>query len=62
MPQKSKRQLEYTTATHVIERLTPSRDALRLCEQVSNGEISADTAVEMLLQSYCLKRVETNSR
>lgn len=60
MPQKSKRQFEYTTATHGIERLTPSRDALRLCEQVSDGEITADTAVEMLLQFYRLKRAETN--
>ena len=60
MTRKSKRQLEYTIATHVIERLTPSRDALHLCEQVSDGEITADTAVEMLLQFYRLKRVETN--
>lgn len=32
MTQKSKRQLEYIASTHAVERLTPSQDAIRLCE------------------------------
>lgn len=60
MTQKSRKQLEYTTATHAVEHLTPSRDAMRLCEQISDGKISADTAVETLLRLYGLKRVSSN--
>lgn len=56
MAHKSKWQLEYTTATHAIERLTPSWDALRLCEQVSGGKINADAAVGALLRLHGLKR------
>lgn len=57
MTPKSKRQLEYTVSTHMIERQTPSQNALHLCEQVSDGKISADAAVEALLRLYGLKRV-----
>lgn len=60
MTQKSKRQLEYITSTHAVERLTPSHDAMRLCEQLSDGKISADAAVETLLRLYGLKRVSSN--
>ncbi len=31
MTQKSKKQIEYTLATHAIERLVPSKAAIRLC-------------------------------
>ena len=60
MTQKSKKQMEYTVCTYAVEHLTPSQDAMRLCEQISNGTISADAAVEKLLQLYDLKRVSSN--
>ena len=60
MTRNSKRQLEYTTATHAIERLTPSRDALHLCAQVPDEQVSTDTAVETLLHLYDLKRISAN--
>ena len=61
MMQKSKRQLEYIASTHTVERLTPSQNAMRLCEHLSDGKISADAAVEALLRLYGLKQVNSNS-
>ena len=60
MTQKSQRQLEYIASTHAMERLPPSQDAMRRCEQLSAGKISADVAVETLLRLYGLKRVNSN--
>ena len=60
MTQKSKKQIEYTLSTHAIERLTPSREAIRLCEQLSDGKINAEQAVDLLLRQYGLKRVARN--
>ncbi len=60
MTQKSRRYLEYVVSTHAVEQLTPSQDAMRLCEQLSDGEISADAAVETLLRLYGLKRVSSD--
>lgn len=60
MTQKSKKQLEYIASTHAVEHLTPSQDAMRLCEQLSDGKISADAAVDTLLRLYGLKRVNSN--
>lgn len=55
MTQKSKMQIEYTLTTHAIEKLTPSRKALALWEQMAAGKISADCAVSgplLLLWQY----------
>lgn len=60
MTQTGKKHLEYTVSTHAVERLKPSKDAMRLCEQISDGKISADAAVEALLHLYGLKRVSAN--
>lgn len=60
MTQKSKKQIEYTLATHAVERLTPSKEAIRLCELISDGKMSADRAVDTLLSQYGLKRVSGN--
>lgn len=60
MTQKSKRQLEYIVSTHAVERMAPSQDAMRLCEQISDGKLSADAAVEALLRLYGLKQVNSN--
>lgn len=61
MTQKSRKQLEYVASTHAVERLTPSQDAMRLCEQLSDGKINADSAVETLLRLYGLKQVSSNA-
>lgn len=37
MTQKGKERIEYTLATHAIEKLVPSKEALRLCEQMAEG-------------------------
>ncbi len=60
MTRQSNQQIEYTLATHAIEKLTPSKEALRLCEQMSNGTMNADTAVSSILERYGLLRVGTN--
>ena len=60
MTKKSEKQIEYTLATHAIEKLTPSYEALRLCEQMADGKVSADLAVSIILQQYGIERVLTN--
>lgn len=60
MTQKSKRQVEYTLATLAIEGLTPSKEAVRYCEQISDGKISADKAVDGILCKHGLLRVNAN--
>lgn len=52
MTSKCKEHLDYTLATLAIEHLTPSREALRLCVQVSEGTINADTAVMTVLRQH----------
>ncbi len=54
MTQKSKKQIEYTLATHAIERLVPSKAAIRLCGQMADGKLDADSAVAALLRQYGL--------
>lgn len=60
MTQKSKRPLEYIASSHTVERLTPSQDAMRLCEQLSGGKISADAAAEALFRLYGLKQISSS--
>lgn len=60
MTQKSEKQIEYTIATHAVERLTPSEAAVRLCEQLSDEIINVDTAVDAILRRYGLKQVAAN--
>jgi len=57
MMQMSKKRLEYSISTHAIEKLFPSGDALRLCEQVSDGILEASDAVESILKKYGLKQI-----
>ena len=52
MTQKAQDSVKYTLATHAAEKLTPSREAVRLCEQIAEGHISGDKAVEQLKRSY----------
>ena len=52
MTQARKKRLEYSISTHTIGKLFPSEDALRLCEQVSDGILDANDAVESILKKY----------
>ena len=45
MMRKTKKQKDDALSTQTMENLFPSKRALRLCEQVSRGKISADEAV-----------------
>lgn len=60
MTRQNKQQIEYTLATHAIEKLFPSKEALRLCEQMSDGTMNADAAVSSILERYGLVKVGTN--
>ena len=60
MTRQSKQQIEYTLATHAIEKLIPSKEALSLCEQMIDGTVNADAAVSSILERYGLTRVCTN--
>ncbi len=55
MSQTSKERLDYVLATLAIEHLVPSREALQLCAQVSEGTMDADTAVRAFLRQHRLK-------
>ena len=57
MTQKSRKQMEYAVSTIAIEKLFPSEEALRLCERVSSGTLSADDAVSSILKRYGLEQV-----
>lgn len=59
MTQTSKKRLEYSISTLTIKKLFPSEDALRLCEQVSDGTLDVNDAVESILKKYDLKRALT---
>lgn len=54
MTRSAQQRIKYILATQAIERLTPSKDALCLCEKVSDGELSADEAVDIIKQKYGL--------
>ena len=60
MTQRSKKQIEYTLATHAIEKLIPSEEAIYLCEQMASGMINADEAVSSILEQYGLSKEESN--
>ncbi len=57
MTQMNKKRLEYSLSTHTIEKLFPSEDAMRLCEQASDDVLDANDAVESILKKYDLKQV-----
>ncbi len=56
MTRTAQQSIKYTLSTQAIERVTPSKDALRLCEKVSEGKLSADVAVNTIKQMYGLTR------
>jgi hypothetical protein len=42
--------IEYTLASHAVERLRPSLDAVQLCQQMEQGKIGANAAIAELLK------------
>lgn len=48
----AKQSIEYTLSTQAIERAIPSKDAMRLCELMSQGEVAANAAVDLLKKKY----------
>ena len=46
--------IKYTLSTGAIERVTPSKEAVRLCEELSKGKVSADAAVAAIKEKYGL--------
>ena len=53
-----KQNIKYTLSNGVIERVTPSKEAVRLCEELSKGKVSADAAVAAIKEKYGLLRRE----
>ena len=49
--------VKYTLASHAVEHLMPSEEAIDLMNKMSDGKISADDAVEALLKKYNLTQV-----
>lgn len=48
--------IQYTLASHAIERMRPSNDAIDLMQKMSDGKISADDAVNQLLKKYGISK------
>lgn len=57
MTEISRKNLEYTLVTQGIENIIPSREAISLCEKISDGLISADTAILTILKSHGIQQV-----
>jgi hypothetical protein len=60
MNKRVKEHVQYSIATHAVEKMKPSRKAIRLCEQVAAGCISADHAVEQIKRSYGIENKRAN--
>lgn len=56
MTKQAEKMLEYTLATHAVERMKPSQEAVSLCKQIASGSISADYAVAQLKVKYGIRR------
>jgi len=52
MTKKAQANLRYTLATHAAEKMSPSREAIALCEKIADGHISGDFAVEQIKRRY----------
>ena len=48
--------IKYTLSTQAVERVIPSAETIRLCEKLSSGLISADSAVDIIKKKYGLIR------
>jgi hypothetical protein len=61
MIRAAQQNMKYTLSTQAIERVTPSKDALRLCEKLSDGKLSANAAVDAIKQKYGVTRGATRA-
>ena len=52
MTKKAEASLRYTLATHAAEHMSPSAEALSLCERIADNSISSDHAVALIKQMY----------
>ncbi len=50
--------VHYTLSTMAVEGIVPSMEAIALCQQMSEGTISADQAIEVIKQKYGLANVD----
>ncbi len=57
MTKNGQQQIDYALATLAVEGDIPSEYAVQLCEQVTNGSLTADEAVSEILQKHGLKKV-----
>ena len=55
MSESGKRAIEYTLATQAIENIIPSTEAVSMCEEISDGHLSADAAVAAILIAHGVK-------
>lgn len=60
MTREASKQIEYSLSTLAIEKLSPSREAMKLCEQMSDGEISTEAAVAAIINRYSSRRMKHN--
>jgi hypothetical protein len=44
--------IRYTLATFAVEKLVPSKDAVRLCRDTANGKIGIGQAVRTMKEKY----------
>lgn len=56
---KQQERVEYTLATHAIENLIPSKDAVNLCNLMNDGLISVEDAILSLMEKYGIKGTKT---
>ena len=52
MADVTKKNLKYTLSTQAIEQAIPSKEAIKLCEHMSQGKVTADAAVDLLKKKY----------
>lgn len=52
MTKKAERIIRYTLATHAAEKMSPSKEAVNICEKVANGHMTGDQAVEQIKRMY----------
>lgn len=52
MASLAEQNLKYTLSTQAIERATPSKEAIKLCEHMSQGKVTANVAVDLIKKKY----------
>ena len=52
MTKKAEENIRYTLATHAAEKMSPSKEAVALCERIANGSMTGDQAVKQILKMH----------